>query len=147
MPLRRCGGPGRIRRIINNLLNQCTQLGILHMRLDSIGPVNSQYCQDFVHWFTYAFNKKKFNSGSSRAQVGLILGNLLKLFCSSFYFKKNPTTMEEEALHDEEESDGLSKEPAFECNPEKSSLKVATIIAHLHWMVNQLIYNLCSILT
>ena len=48
--------------------------------------------------------------------------------------------------------DGDSEEPAFECNPEESSLKTSTIIAHLRYMVktlmsNLLISNLGSILT
>ena len=52
----------------------------------------------------------------------------------------------------EDDNDGDSEAPAFECNPEESLLKTSTIIAHLLWMVktlmsNLLISNLGSILT
>ena len=52
----------------------------------------------------------------------------------------------------QDKDDGDLEDPAFECNPEESSLKTSTIIAHLRYMVktlmsNLLISNLGSILT
>lgn len=42
--------------------------------------------------------------------------------------EQDEATSEEEEIYDQEET-------AFEVNPEESSLKTSTIIAHLHYMV------------